>query len=60
VLDFIEGFDWDRHNVGHVARHNVDPAEVGDAIWRPHAIIPTRDANGEKRWKYRSACPSPI
>jgi uncharacterized DUF497 family protein len=51
VLDAVKGFDWDSHNVGHVARHGVNPAEVEEAVERPHAIIPARDVAGEKRWK---------
>jgi uncharacterized DUF497 family protein len=51
VLDGIKSFDWDLHNVGHVDRHGVDPAEVEEAVERPHAIIPARDVGGEKRWK---------
>jgi uncharacterized protein len=51
VLDGVRGFDWDLHNAGHVARHGVHPAEVEDAVERPHAIIPAKDVGGEKRWK---------
>ena len=51
VLDGVKGFDWDLHNAGHVARHGVNPAEVEEAVERPHAIIPARDVAGEKRWK---------
>jgi uncharacterized DUF497 family protein len=51
VLDGLKGFDWDVHNVGHVARHGVDPMEVEEAVERPHVIIPSRDLGGEKRWK---------
>ncbi len=51
VPDAVEGFDWDLHNVDHVARHEVDPAEVEEAFGRPHAIIPAKDEGGEKRWK---------
>jgi uncharacterized protein len=51
VLDGLKGFDWDLHNVGHVARHGVDPAEVEEAFERPHIIIPSQDVSGEKRWK---------
>jgi uncharacterized DUF497 family protein len=51
VLDGLKGFDWDSHNVGHVDRHGVDPAEVEEAVGRPHVIITARDAIGEKRWK---------
>jgi hypothetical protein len=42
VLDGVKGFDWDLHNVGHVDRHGVDPAEVEEAVERPHAITPRK------------------
>ena len=51
VLDGIKGFDWDLHNVGHVARHGVAPMEVEEAVERPHSIIPAKEIAGEKRWK---------
>jgi len=51
VLDALKGFDWDLHNVGHVARHGVDPWEVEEAVERPHVIAPAKDIRGEKRWK---------
>ncbi len=47
VLDGLKGFDWDVHNVGHVARHGVNPAEVEEAVERPHVIVPARDFGGE-------------
>ena len=51
VLDGLKGFDWDLHNVGHVDRHGVDPAEVEEAVRRPHVIVAARDVGGERRWK---------
>jgi hypothetical protein len=51
VLDAVKGSDWDMHNVGHIDRHGVSPAEVEEAAERPHAIIPAEDVGGEKRWK---------
>jgi uncharacterized DUF497 family protein len=51
VLDGAKGFDWDLHNVGHVAPHGVHPEEVEEAVERAHAIIPASDMRGEKRWK---------
>lgn len=51
MLDGLKGFEWDQHNAGHVARHDVDPEEVEEAAGRPHAIIPARAAGGEKRGK---------
>jgi hypothetical protein len=40
VLDDLLGFDWDVHNVGHVALHDVVPAEVEQASMHQHAIVP--------------------
>jgi uncharacterized DUF497 family protein len=51
VLDGVTGFDWDVHNVGHVARHGVHPVEVEEAVEQAHLIIPAKDMRGEKRWK---------
>ena len=51
MLDGAKGFDWDLHNVGHVARHGVHPAEVEEAVELAHVIIPAKDMHGEKRWK---------
>jgi uncharacterized DUF497 family protein len=51
VLDGIAGYDWDDHNVSHVARHGVRPEEVEEAVRRPHVIAAARDMSGEKRWK---------
>src|SRR5438477_450474 len=51
LLDGLKGFDWDLHNVSHVARHGVNPTEVEEAAERPHVVIPAKDMRGEKRWK---------
>ena len=51
MLDGVRGFDWDPDNVGHVARHGVNPVEVEEAVERAHVIIPARELHGEKRWK---------
>jgi uncharacterized DUF497 family protein len=51
LQDGIKGFDWDVHNVGHVARHGVNAAEVEEAFEGPHVIIPAKSMDGEKRWK---------
>jgi len=50
VLLGLKGFDWDSHNVGHVARHGVDPAEVEEAFGRAHVIAPAKEVSGENRW----------
>jgi uncharacterized DUF497 family protein len=51
VLDDLIGFDWDVHNVGHVAAHGVMPQEVEEAVRGRHVIIPAAPKAGEKRWK---------
>ena len=51
VLDDLIGFDWDVHNVGHVAAHDVMPQEVEEAVRARHVIIPAASKTGEKRWK---------
>jgi uncharacterized DUF497 family protein len=47
VLDDLVGFDWDVHNVGHVAAHDVMPQEVEEAA-RGRQAAPKA---GERRWK---------
>ena len=51
VLDSLIGFDWDVHNVGHVAAHDVMPQEVEEAVRGRHVIILAAPKAGEKRWK---------
>lgn len=51
MLDDLAGFDWDVHNAGHVAAHDVMPQEVEEAVRAPHVIIPAAPKAGEKRWK---------
>lgn len=51
VLDDLTGFDWDVHNAGHVAAHEVMPQDVEEAFQGRHVIIPAAAKAGEKRWK---------
>jgi hypothetical protein len=51
VLDGLLGFDWDVHNVAHIALHEVLPEEVEQTARHSHAIIPAASRGGEKRWK---------
>jgi uncharacterized protein len=51
VLSDLLGFDWDVHNVGHVALHDVVPEEVEQATRQRHIVIPAAPRGGEKRWK---------
>jgi len=44
-------FDWDEHNVDHIARHGVEPEEAEDALTDPSRIgAPARNVLGEQRW----------
>ena len=51
VLELLSGFEWDIHNVGHIARHSVSPEEVEEVTRRRHIIIPAAPATREERWK---------
>lgn len=57
VLDRLLGFEWDVHNVGHIALHGVSPSEVEETAKRRHVIIPAAPGGSgaprknEKRWK---------
>jgi hypothetical protein len=51
VLDGLHGFDWDAHNVGHIAAHAVMPQDVEQTVRGRHIIIPAASRSGEKRWK---------
>jgi uncharacterized DUF497 family protein len=51
VLDRIEGFDWDRANVGHIVRHAVTPFEVEQVTDGKYVVIPARIIARESRWK---------
>jgi uncharacterized DUF497 family protein len=51
LLDRLSGFDWDVHNICHVALHGVSPAEVEEATTLRHMIIPAAPGKNEKRWK---------
>lgn len=31
-------FDWDEHNLDHIARHGVDPVEAEDAVLAPSRV----------------------
>ena len=51
MLDGLFGFEWDIHNVGHVALHDVSPEEVEQTTRHRHIIIPTAPRRREERWK---------
>jgi uncharacterized DUF497 family protein len=43
-------FDWDEHNVGHVAAHGVTPHEVEEVV-RGKNVMFAAPRGQEKRWK---------
>jgi uncharacterized DUF497 family protein len=51
MLDRLLGFEWDVHNIGHIALHGVSPAEVEETTARLHFLISAKPAGTEKRWK---------
>jgi uncharacterized DUF497 family protein len=51
VLDGLSGFEWDVHNIGHIARHGVTPVEVEQTTGWPHVIVPAAARRREERWK---------
>ena len=51
VLDRFAGFEWDVHNVRHIALHGVSPADVEDAVTNRNVVIPAGPGKTGKRWK---------
>jgi uncharacterized protein len=47
----MTGFEWDRDNILHIARHQVVPSEVEELFGRPHIVKPTKEKEGEKRFR---------
>jgi uncharacterized DUF497 family protein len=46
-------FEWDAHNISHIARHDVKPEEAERVILNdPLDFGFDPDANGEERWTY--------
>ena len=46
----IEGFDWDEHNVAHIARHGVRPEEGEQVFANGAAPLKVADVRGERRF----------
>jgi uncharacterized protein len=51
VLDALEGFEWDAHNIGHIALHGISPVEVEETTGGRHLIFAAAARRDEKRWK---------
>lgn len=49
VADEIR-FDWNDANIGHLARHNVNPEEAEQALRNGPVEIEYQDIGGEKRY----------
>jgi uncharacterized DUF497 family protein len=46
-------FDWDEHNIGHIAEHNVTPEETEQVLLGDSLEVDfDSDRNGEERWTY--------
>jgi uncharacterized DUF497 family protein len=46
-------FEWDEHNISHIARHDVKPEEAEQTILNdPFEFGYDPDVNGEERWTY--------
>lgn len=43
-------FDWDAHNVRHLARYGVTPEEFEEAMRNDPFIIEAYERHGEERW----------
>ena len=59
VYYYVTRFVWDRHNVGHVARHGLRPAEVEAALADPDRapLVAHRGPAGEAR--HGAVCRTP-
>src|SRR5947209_4338117 len=50
VAQGVQGeFDWDEHNIAHLARHNVSPAEFEQALGCAPIFMDVRNEGGEDR-----------
>jgi hypothetical protein len=47
----LSGFDWDEHNVAHIAEHDVSPEEVEYVATHQHLRFPASTKGEELRWK---------
>ena len=46
-------FDWDEHNIGHIAAHNVIPEEAEQVLLGdPLDLGFEKDESDEERWSY--------
>lgn len=38
-LDDVNGFEWDKANITHIARHNVVPEEAEEVFFDPENVL---------------------
>jgi hypothetical protein len=49
----LPAFDWDKENIGHIAKHQVTPDEAEEVILNdPLDVSFDPEMNGEERWTY--------
>ena len=46
------GFDWDEHNVAHIARHRVTPAEIEQVFANSPFLLSWHEVRGEYRFNH--------
>jgi len=47
----LPAFDWDKENIGHIAKHQVTPDEAEEVILNdPLDVSFDPEMNGEERW----------
>ena len=51
MLDGLQGFEWDTHNIAHIGLHGITPVEVEETATGRHLIIPAAPKRNERRWK---------
>ena len=48
--DDTSGFDWDKHNAGHIAKHKIRPEEVEQVLVNSPMPVTEEIHNGEERF----------
>ena len=43
-------FDWDEHNLTHLSRHKITPAEFEESMRNNRLFMDVEDESGEERW----------
>ena len=48
--DDTSGFDWDKQNAGHIAKHKIRPEEVEEVLLNSPTPVTEEIHNGEERF----------